>query len=53
MQWMVAAKINELKATWPCNDHGHCFIDADGEHVQLNRFCFNSWGTAMVSFLCI
>jgi hypothetical protein len=46
---MVAVKINEIKAAWSCNAHGHCFIDADSEHVQMNRFRLNSWATAMVS----
>jgi len=37
-------------AAWnePSLQHGHCYIDADGVHITLNRFRLNAWGTALV-----
>lgn len=47
-QRALGAKIEQIKAAWPCLKHGVCYIDADSEHHTMNRFRYNSWGTALV-----
>ncbi|KAH7923606.1 hypothetical protein BV22DRAFT_1048078 [Leucogyrophana mollusca] len=49
LQQKTGARINEIKQYWPCQKHGHCYIDFNCEHIELNRFRLNAWAAALIA----
>ncbi|KIL54227.1 hypothetical protein M378DRAFT_19111 [Amanita muscaria Koide BX008] len=45
--------IANIKAAWPCDEHSACFITKDSEHIVLNRFRLNAWGSAIIAGKCL
>ncbi|KAJ7715686.1 hypothetical protein B0H16DRAFT_1741745 [Mycena metata] len=52
IQLALGGAIDEIKAAHSCVEHGICFIDANGEHIEINRFRSRMWGQAVVSGQC-
>ncbi|KAJ7656073.1 hypothetical protein DFH06DRAFT_1411823 [Mycena polygramma] len=48
----LASAVNAIKAAHFCKEHGTCFIGADGEHVEMNRFRLTAWEQAVGSGHC-
>ncbi|KAJ6600601.1 hypothetical protein DFH09DRAFT_1498329 [Mycena vulgaris] len=48
-QLALGAAIDEIKAAHSCAEHGVCFINAELQHLEMNRFRLNMWGQAIVS----
>ncbi|KAJ6566204.1 hypothetical protein B0H19DRAFT_1257471 [Mycena capillaripes] len=38
------AAMDEIKAAHPCAEHGTCFIDGNGQHLEMNGFRIGAWG---------
>ncbi|KAJ7330944.1 hypothetical protein DFH08DRAFT_815028 [Mycena albidolilacea] len=53
VQIAVAGAIDEIKAAHSCKEHGTCFIDANLDHLEMNRFCLSMWGQAVIAGKCI
>jgi hypothetical protein len=48
--------IMQLKKKWPCQQHcsehsedGHCYVNANGEHIGLNNHELKIWASSIVS----
>ncbi|KAJ7209115.1 hypothetical protein GGX14DRAFT_395234 [Mycena pura] len=48
-QLALGSAIDEIKAAHSCAEHGTCFINADLQHLEMNRFRLQMWGQAVVS----
>ncbi|KAJ7887771.1 hypothetical protein B0H13DRAFT_1888726 [Mycena leptocephala] len=46
------AVIDEIKAAHSCAEHGTCFIDGNGQHLEMNRFRIGAWGHAVLAGKC-
>ncbi|KAJ7179952.1 hypothetical protein C8R43DRAFT_941689 [Mycena crocata] len=51
-QITLGAAIDEIKAAHSCTEHGTCFINADGQHIEMNRFRLGMWGQAVNAGKC-
>ena len=47
-QRAAAAAADEIKASWPCEEHGTCFILPNSKHIPINRFRLSAWASAVV-----
>ncbi|KAJ7862048.1 hypothetical protein B0H14DRAFT_2575692 [Mycena olivaceomarginata] len=52
-QIAVAGAIDEIKAAHSCKEHGTCFINANLDHLEMNRFRLSMWGQAVIAGKCI
>ncbi|KAJ7631602.1 hypothetical protein DFH06DRAFT_1005013, partial [Mycena polygramma] len=46
-QIALGAAIDDIKAAHSCDEHGVCFINAELQHREMNRFRLNLWGEAL------
>ncbi|KAJ6556130.1 hypothetical protein B0H19DRAFT_1376984 [Mycena capillaripes] len=46
------AAMDEIKAAHSCAEHGTCFIDGNGQHLEMNRFRIGAWGHAVLAGKC-
>ncbi|KAJ6608173.1 hypothetical protein B0H10DRAFT_2068844 [Mycena sp. CBHHK59/15] len=51
-QLVLGAAIDQIKAAHSCAEHGVCFINADLQHLEMNRFRLNMWGQSVVAEKC-
>jgi hypothetical protein len=47
-QIVLGDAINDIKRDWACQEHGTCFISGKGDHIEMNWFCLDAWGRAIV-----
>ncbi|KAF7980968.1 hypothetical protein HWV62_35762 [Athelia sp. TMB] len=51
-QVAVAEAIKAIKSEWTCDAHGICYINPNGEHVQMNHIRLSAWGSGVVAGRC-
>lgn len=52
-QIALLCAIEEIKASWTCEEHGTCFISPEAKHIQMIRFRLAAWGAAVVAQKCV
>ncbi len=49
-QCAAAAAADEIKANWPYEEHGTCYILPNSKHIPINHFRLSAWASVVVCY---